>query len=379
ASAIRLRWLSIRDRLLADPRFQSWAAATPFTRPLARRRARELYDVVAGFVYSQVLFACVQIRLFDRLADGPKSLAELAAAADLEPGAMGRLLSAAESLRLVSRRGAGADGAALYGLGELGAALNGAPGVKEMVSHHALFYADLADPLALLRAAPDGTGAETRLNAYWSYAGEGESAALADGQVADYSALMAASQPLVAEEILEAFPVARHRRLLDIGGGTGAFARAVAARAPEIDITVFDLPAVAARANAGFAAEGLSGRARAVGGSFFDDPLPEGRDLVTLVRVIYDHQDAAAMRILRAARAATPPGGALLLAEPMADTPGAAPIGAAYFSFYLLAMGGGRSRSAQRLSEMAREAGFSEVRLLPARRPILTRVLLARP
>ena len=45
------------DGLLASPRFRRWAAAFPLTRPIARRRARELFDLCAGFVYSQVLLA----------------------------------------------------------------------------------------------------------------------------------------------------------------------------------------------------------------------------------------------------------------------------------------------------------------------------------
>ncbi|MFU8765893.1 MAG: hypothetical protein ACNA7T_15290, partial [Haliea sp.] len=56
----RERWLRCRDRLLTNPRFHHWAVRLPLTRPIARRRSRELFDLTAGFVYSQVLFACVQ-------------------------------------------------------------------------------------------------------------------------------------------------------------------------------------------------------------------------------------------------------------------------------------------------------------------------------
>ena len=44
-----------RNRTVARPGFQRWAAAFPLTRPTARRHAGELFDLVAGFVYSQVL------------------------------------------------------------------------------------------------------------------------------------------------------------------------------------------------------------------------------------------------------------------------------------------------------------------------------------
>ena len=68
------RCLAWRDRLLASPLFQRRAAAFALTRPVARRHARELFDLVAGFAYSQVLLACVQLRLFDVLAEGPQPL-----------------------------------------------------------------------------------------------------------------------------------------------------------------------------------------------------------------------------------------------------------------------------------------------------------------
>ena len=62
------RLYGLYERLLGNPRFQRWAASFPLTRPLARARARGLFDLCAGFVYSQVLLACVRLDLFDVLA-----------------------------------------------------------------------------------------------------------------------------------------------------------------------------------------------------------------------------------------------------------------------------------------------------------------------
>ena len=62
---------ALRNRFLASPRFQRWASSFPLTRPIARRRARALFDLCAGFVYSQVLQACVRLRLFDALNRRP--------------------------------------------------------------------------------------------------------------------------------------------------------------------------------------------------------------------------------------------------------------------------------------------------------------------
>ena len=88
------RVLAIRDRWLSSPRFQRWAAAFPLTRPTARRRARALFDVCAGFVYSQILFACVRLKLFDLLAEEPQSAAGIAARLSLPLDSTQRLLDA---------------------------------------------------------------------------------------------------------------------------------------------------------------------------------------------------------------------------------------------------------------------------------------------
>ena len=365
----RDRLLSWRDRAVASPGFRRWAAAFPLTRPVARSRARALFDLCAGFVYSQILLACVQLRLFDILAERPANTEAIALRIGLAPEAAQRLLSAAVALRLVARRSGGR-----YGLGPLGAAMVGNDAINDMVLHHPMLYGDLQDPVALLRSEPGGTA----LAAYWSYASAGQPGVLGDGQVAGYTALMATSQPLVSGEVLDAYRVGRHRHLMDVGGGDGSFLVAAGERAPGLQLTLFDLPAVTERAQRRLQAAGLTNRSRVVGGDFHLGVLPRGADLISLVRVVHDHDDAGALALLRAARAALPSGGALLLAEPMADTPGAQASGDAYFGFYLLAMGQGRPRSVSALTTMLHEAGFETVRLLPTRTPLLVRVLLAK-
>ncbi len=364
------RWFAWRDGLVGSPRFRRWAAAFPLTRPIAQRRASGLFDLVAGFVYSQVLLACVRLRLFDMLAEGPQTLSALAPRLGLSEDAAARLLAAAVSLKLVDRRSRDR-----FGLGPLGGPLVGEAAIASMVEHHATLYADLRDPVALLR----GEGASSALSHYWPYAAADAPDALASDRTSPYSALMSASQPLVSDEVLDAYSLKKHRCLLDVGGGEGTFLFAVAQRAPHLQLMLFDLPAVADRARQRFAEQGLSDRATAFGGSFFSDALPTGADVISLVRVIFDHDDARALMILKAVRKALPPDGTLLLTEPMAGTPGAEAMGDAYFGFYLLAMGKGRARSAERLTSMLRAAGFGEVTLVRNPLPLQTQLIVARP
>lgn len=357
---LRRRWIGWRNRLLASPRFQRWALRVPLTRPVARRRARALFDLLAGFAYSQILAACVETGLLDLLAAGPLATEAVAARTGLPVAGAERLLRGAAALGLVEPLGRA------WVLGTDGAALCGNPGLAGMVAHHRLLYADLADPVALLRRGGGG-GA---LSDHWRYAespGAGEAEA-----VAHYSALMAASQPMIAAQVLDAYPVHRHGRLLDVGGGEGAFVAAVREHAPDLALGVFDLPAVIERAKARLGA-GVSTHP----GDFLRDPLPSGYDLVSLVRVLHDHDDAPALALLRSIHGALPPGGTLLIAEPMARTTGAEPAGDAYFGFYLLAMGSGRPRSTQEIAAMLRQAGFFHPRVLRTALPLIARVIVA--
>jgi demethylspheroidene O-methyltransferase len=357
----RLNWTAWRNRLLGSSRFQAWASRTPVVNRVARRHARDLFDLTAGFVYTQIATALIDSGLFAGLQQTPLTTADAARVAGLQPDAALTLLRAAMALDLVEPVGE------LWTLGQRGAMLAGTAGVPEMIAHHRLLYRDLADPLAMLRG--DSGGA---LAGLWHYGSEADPEA-----VASYSALMAASQPMVAAQALAAYRFGRHHRHLDIGGGLGRFIAAVAPTAPALRFGLFDLPPVVAQAKAALESQGLADRVTLHPGSFRTDPVPRGYDLVTLVRVLHDHDDDVAAPLLRSIRESLEPGGRLLIVEPMAGTRGAEPVGHAYFGFYLSAMRSGRPRTPAEIESMLRTAGFAETKRLSTPLPIVASALLA--
>ena len=369
------------DAKLTDPSFSRWAAGNIFTRWITRRRAKQVFDVMAGFVYSQVLLACVRLRILELVNESPRTLDELAQICQVPASGLQRLVNSAVALRLLSLRGQGR-----YGLGALGAPVAGHPGIRAMIEHHAVLYHDMQDPVALLRdQMSDG-----QMMAYWPYVeteGAGREAqqtpsatprAWEQEKVSRYSQLMSASQPFVVDEVLATYSFALHKCVLDVGGGQGTFVSRLAGHAPHLKLKLFDLPQVADLAAGNFNTQSLAGRIEAFGGDFLKDVLPQGADLVTLVRVAHDHPDAHVNTILRAIFNALPPGGTLLLTEPMAQAANDAPLGDAYFHFYLLAMGSGRLRTAQELSDMILAAGFASVELLKNAMPLQTQILVAK-
>jgi demethylspheroidene O-methyltransferase len=355
---LKSRWVMRRNRILGSAAFQRWASRTPIIRGIARRRAAVQFDLVAGFVYSQILSAYVTSGLIGFLNGRLRSLEDILDFVKLGAEATDRLLRAGQSLQLIESPQAG-----LWTLGEAGAPLSANDGAMAMIRHHHLLYRDLANPLKLLA---DNREKQTALSAYWTYASRREG----EGDTASYSALMAATQPMVSQQIIDAYAFAQHRRMLDIGGGTGAFARAISAVAPDLELGIFDLPDVLDGASdSGFAHHP---------GSFKTTPLPSGYDLITLVRILHDHDDDVAQALLASIHAALPDGGQLLIVEPMAESPHAVRMGDAYFGLYLWAMGSGRPRSASTIADMLKTAGFSSVSAVKTALPIITSALVAK-
>jgi len=357
-----------RNRLLQQPQFLSFAQNMPILRGVAQRRALELFRLVAGFVNSQVLLSCIELRLLDLLAEAPRSESEVAAASGLPPERAQLLLRAAESLGIFER-----DSIGRYRLGALGASLQADAGLLALISHHRHFYQDLADPVSLLR----NTNGVSTLGQLWPYAGNETPRNIDHEAVSAYTDVMAASQRMIAEQVLRAARIRRFHTLLDVGGGDGSFLNAVAARHPHLQLGLFDLPAVVGIAEQRLKAAGLDRRVHLYAGDFHRDELPAGYELITLIRILHDHDDLPALNLLKAARRALAPGGTLLIAEPLRATRGAEEMGAAYFGFYLLAMGSGGPRNFAELQVLLKSAGFRHIRRHRTSIPLICSVITA--
>lgn len=356
-------WL---NRLIARPSFQELANRVPGVRRLARRDGAEIFDIVQGFVRSQVLYALVSLDIPERLMGGAVSVDMLALSTGVSKDRMEILLQAGAGLGLLKRK---RDGG--YGLSRKGAAMVGVPGLRQMILHHGAFYHDMGDPVALLKGE-----AETELARFWPYV-FGATGDVDPEVTRIYSDLMADSQRMVARDTLAAVSLGNIEHLADIGGGSGAFLAEVAKAYPEMDLTLFDLPPVMPSARDRLAGLGLAERVSLVGGSFRDDPLPDHVDAISLIRVLYDHNDETVAALLAKVFETLPPGGRLLISEPMSGGGTPDPITDVYFAFYTLAMRTGRTRSAETIRDLCERAGFVDIRTPKPARSYVTSVLTA--
>jgi demethylspheroidene O-methyltransferase len=339
--------LDFRNRLLTDPRFISWAQRFPLTRPVARYNSSRLFDLLAGFAYSQVLAACVELNLLHHVGQNGSTLDLLSRAVGIAPERLDILVRAAVSLDVLAQRGE------RILLGSQGAALIAQPWIMRFIQHHKYFYQDLENAVELISERKGGEA----MRRYWSYDGS------STGKDA-YSALMAASQVAVSEQILAVFDFKRFGRMLDIGGGSGAFLRAVCTQNSAVDAHLYDLPGVVSLVE--------SGSITTHGGDFRTDDLPKGMDLISVVRVIHDHDDDVVAGLFRNIRRACDAGTTVLIAEPFAGNRATARVTDAYFNLYFAAMGQGVTRSPQRIAEIAAPHGFSLQKVYRTHMPLIT-------
>ena len=363
------------ERYFSDPSRYERVRAHALTRWMAQRRTQQLMGLMTGFVQSQVLFLCVKLRILEHLSTHPMDAAALARRLGLQEAALRCVLDSAVSMRLLNK-----ESDHRYALGVLAHPVLAHSGIRAMVEHNQLLYKDLAEPERFLQE-----GVQGHMAAYWPYAQEeGAEPAMrpqARDQSVAYSGLMDASQNFVVSEVLDSYPFDRHRCVLDIGCGMGRFGGELAQRFPMLRIQLLDLPHVAALAQDRLRAAGLGPQLTFWGRSFLDGPLPQGADLVTLIRVAHDHSDGVVQQLLGLIWQALPVGGKLLLAEPMVLADGGSERSARecdpYFHFYMRAMGRGKLRSLEELTRLLTSAGFFAVRRVRTAMPIHAQMLVA--
>ncbi|MER5389629.1 methyltransferase [Saccharopolyspora sp. NPDC002686] len=149
------------------------------------------------------------------------------------------------------------------------------------------------------------------------------------------------------------------RTVIDVGGGQGALLAEVVRANPHLRGEVLDLPAVAREADQALSEAGLAGQVSFVPGSFFD-PLPPGRDVYVVSRVLTDWNDEDAVRILQRCAEAAGDSSRVLVVEVLAGVDHAKYNTS--FDLQSLVLLGGQERSVADFEALVDKAGLSLVK-----------------
>lgn len=134
-------------------------------------------------------------------------------------------------------------------------------------------------------------------------------------EVAAFAKAMEASGRQLAKLVVAAVEVGDARRMLDIGGSVGHYARTFCAAHPRLEATVLDRPEVAALGREAVAGTPLASRLHFVGGDYHETSCGGGFDLVLLANVIHQERPEGAARLIERVATETAIGGRVLVVD----------------------------------------------------------------
>ncbi|GGT57277.1 hydroxyneurosporene-O-methyltransferase [Streptomyces coeruleorubidus] len=317
-----------------------------------------LVRLVFGGMAAQTVRAAVRLRIVELIGDTPRPAADVAADAGAEPQPMTRLLRALAGLGLLREHGFGTFAVAPAGLLLAPGRPDSLTSFVRMFTEPAIIRAweHLDDSVRTGDVAFDtvfGTDFFSHLARQPELSGE-------------FNAAMSQATAETAAALPHAFDFGRFGSVTDVGGGDGTLLAGVLVAFPGLTGVVHDTSEGLAQAPENLRRHGLTERCSLIAGDFFRS-VPEGSDLYLMKSILHDWPDDRAVRILRHCRAALPPGGRVLILEPvLPEIVRADDDGSTYLSdLNMLVNVGGRERTRKDFEALCEAAGLSLTSVTP--------------
>ena len=306
----------------------------------------ELEALASGYMRSRVFLTAVELGVFGQLGDRPRTAAEIAPLLDVDARALDVLLDALCAMGLLDRSGEGVG--APEGLAELldPASPSYRGGAFAHLSRGWSLWSDLTEVVRSGCAGPGQWSAEARR---------------------DLALAMQHHAREAAEKVARVIDCTGSNRMLDLGGGPGAFAIAFARWHPALDIVLLDRDEVALEiAREGIAEAGLEGRIELGRADFLDDDLRGDYDLVFLSAVLCLCGEEAAAGLIERVSGAVRQGGRVVIREFLLADDGIPSESAALFAVNMLVgTPEGRVHRERDVRQWLERAGFEAVHRLP--------------
>ncbi|MFE9655958.1 methyltransferase [Micromonospora sp. NPDC006431] len=330
-----------------------------------------LMRLVTGFWSFKTLAVAVDLELFTRLAGGRVvTVKEAAAEFGLAERPADMLLAACASLGLLEKAGDGYRNSAL---------------AEEFLVVGQRYYfggqVRYCDERTYLPWHRIGDALRTDRPLTWDPDTERSLFETGDPQMLiHFWEAMYSTSIFTARALAEAYNFGAHARLLDVGGGSGAFPIELCRRYPQLRATVYDLAHVCPIADGKIRAAGLDDRISTAVGDFLTEPaLPTGFDVILLSMILHDWDETTNRALLGKCYAALPSGGAIVVSELLLNSDRTGPPEAALMGMNMIVETvGGRNYSGSEYATWLADTGFTDVRVIAFDAPGANGAVVAR-
>lgn len=312
-----------------------------------------LKQMITGYWTSQAIYVAAKLELADKLARGPQSAEQLAAATSTHAESLYRMLRALASVGVFTQQ---ADGRFINTplstpLQKNAADSQWAMAVMMGEEHYTAWG-------QLLFSIQTGKGAFRQVfgDGVFDYLGKHPE------QAKVFDAAMTSIHGAESALVLDAYDFSPFRTVADVGGGNGQVISAILKRHPQPHGILFDLPHVVDRAKPNLERAGLADRCQLVGGSFFE-PLGIKADAIHLRHIIHDWDDEKCVTILKHCKAALNPGGKVLVVESVVPA-GNEPGFVKWLDLTMLTLPEGKERTAEEYRNLFAAAGLQLDRIV---------------
>ena len=311
-----------------------------------------IMKIAMGHMAAKYLFVANEIGLFEALAAGPASLEELADKTKIPRRTLGIVTAAIVSLGLVEQDGS------RYRNGEAAATfLAGRPGPD--LRANLRFWDQISYPMWLEFA--DAVRSGQRQPKFGKFD---------ERQQQIFSTGVESFTAPIATALATSYDFGGHRRVLDVGGGTGSFLIAMLKKHGALRGTLFELPGACAVARKKLATIPEGARIEIVEGNIFKDPLPEGHDAFLVANTVHVLSAAHNIELMRKICAQGQIGSRLLLVDMWTDPSHTQPTAAALMSGqFLITSGEGQTYSEQEADEWLAQTGWKKLERKPLAGP----------
>jgi len=308
----------------------------------------DIISDVRSFMKSRVILSAAELDFFSKLDGYFVSAKELAEMSDLDERASTRILDCLVTYNLLEKENN------RYRTTEEGSELSSLnresrlPMVKHM-NHIWNNWSHLTDVIK------KGT------NPYLRPVVDSESKADRDAFI---GAMHVAARRMSAK-IAEAYDLSFFNKLLDIGGGSGAYTIAFLKKNPQLNAVIFDLKGVIPIAKEKVRENNFQDRVKFAVGDFYVDDLPSGCDIALLSAIIHQNSPQQNVELYRKIYHALDPGGTLIIRDHIMDESRTNPPAGALFALNMLVnTKNGDTYTLREVKYALKTAGFEEVKLV---------------